>query len=112
MGHGAHLTSSLTTRVFLLAAVMYVGGTDILHWAQSLYTEGEDLIEYIQHLLSYPLAHHLWNTGKKGSKAELYAGICLIGHSLGSPEKMKFHNKLVSFIKAIKHLGKIRVLSF
>jgi len=48
MGHGAELTSAYTARLFLLAAVMYVDDTDLLHWAPSPETTDEDLIEHVQ----------------------------------------------------------------
>ena len=38
MGHGARLTSVMSVRMFLLAAIMYVDDTDLLHWAPTLTT--------------------------------------------------------------------------
>lgn len=48
MGHGAKLTSSYTARLFLLAAVMYVDDTDILHWAESQTTTDDELVAQVQ----------------------------------------------------------------
>ena len=36
MEHGVKLTSCYAARLFLLAAVMYVDNTDLLHWGPSL----------------------------------------------------------------------------
>ena len=38
----------MTARVFLLAAIMFVDDTDLLHWAPSPTTSDEALIELIQ----------------------------------------------------------------
>jgi len=48
MGNGAKLTSSYTSRLFLLAAAMYVDDTDLLHWADSQTTDDDELIEHVQ----------------------------------------------------------------
>ena len=49
MGHGAKLTSSYMNQMFLIAAVMYVDDTDLLHWAPSITTTtNEELIEQVQ----------------------------------------------------------------
>ena len=48
MGHGAKLTSAYSSRLFLLAAVMYVDDTDLLHWARSPSTRGDELIQQVQ----------------------------------------------------------------
>ena len=48
MGSGAKLTSSYTSRLFLLAAAMYADDTDLLHWADSQTTDNEELIEHVQ----------------------------------------------------------------
>ena len=42
------MTSPYFSRVFLLAAVMYVDDTDLLHWADSPSTTDEELIEKVQ----------------------------------------------------------------
>ena len=44
MGQKAKLTFSCTTRLFLLAAVMYVDDMDLIHWANSVYNTDEDLL--------------------------------------------------------------------
>jgi len=49
LGHGAKLTSSYMARLFLLAAVMYVDDTDLLHLASSPETTDEELISQAQH---------------------------------------------------------------
>ncbi len=49
MGHGAKITSSYASRVFFLAAVMYVNDTNLLHWPPSTITDSKELIEYVQH---------------------------------------------------------------
>ena len=46
---GAKITSAYFSRVFLLAAVMYVGDTDLLHWADKPETSDEKLIKKVQH---------------------------------------------------------------
>ena len=38
MGHGARLTSVMSVRMFLLAAIMHVDDTDLLHWDPTLTT--------------------------------------------------------------------------
>ena len=48
MGHGAKLTSAFTSRMFILAAVMYVDDTDLLHWAPSPTTSSEELVQQVQ----------------------------------------------------------------
>jgi len=48
MGHGAKLTSAYTSRMFILAAVMYVDDTDLLHWASSPTTSSEELVQQVQ----------------------------------------------------------------
>jgi hypothetical protein len=39
MGHGARIQSSYFAILFLLAAVMYVDDTDLLHWPESFDTD-------------------------------------------------------------------------
>ena len=48
MGHGAKLTSAYTSRMFILAAVMYVDDTDLLHWAPSPTTSSGELVQQVQ----------------------------------------------------------------
>ncbi len=48
MGHGAKLTSTLTATRFILAAIMFVDDTDLLHWAPLPTTSDEELIEQVQ----------------------------------------------------------------
>ena len=47
-GGGSKITSPYLSRVFLLAAVMYVDDMDLLHWAESPDDEDEELIESVQ----------------------------------------------------------------
>ena len=47
-GCGAEITSSYFSRVFLLAAVMYVDDTNLLHWAESPEMTDEELIKTFQ----------------------------------------------------------------
>ena len=47
MGHGAQLTSAYTSRMFILAAVMYVDDTDLLHWAPSPTTPSRELVQQV-----------------------------------------------------------------
>ena len=47
-GGGAKITTPRSGRVFLLAAVMYVDDTDLLHWAPKARTNDKDLIKQIQ----------------------------------------------------------------
>ena len=47
-GHGAHLTSAYTSRLFLLAAVMYVDDTDLTHWGKSQEMSDAVLVRHVQ----------------------------------------------------------------
>ena len=47
-GGGAKITLPHLARVFLLATVMYVDDTDILHWDKSLDDEDAELVESVQ----------------------------------------------------------------
>jgi hypothetical protein len=49
MGHGAKILSLYSSRLFFLAAVMYVDNTNLLHWPSSNVTDPKELIEYFQH---------------------------------------------------------------
>jgi hypothetical protein len=48
MGHGAKIQSSYASRLFVLAAIMYVDSTDLLHWLVSPGTNPEELVAYVQ----------------------------------------------------------------
>jgi len=48
MGHGARIRSSYLSWLFILAAVMYVDDTDLLHWPSSPYNYPEELVAHIQ----------------------------------------------------------------
>ena len=48
MRHGARLTSAMTARTFLLAAIMFVDDTDSLHWAPTPTIADKELIERVQ----------------------------------------------------------------
>ncbi len=48
LGHGARICSLYMACLFVLAAVMYVDNTDILHWPCSVHTSTKELIEYVQ----------------------------------------------------------------
>ena len=48
MGHGAKISSSYTSRLFALAAVMYVDDTDVLHWPVSCCTDPDELVAHVQ----------------------------------------------------------------
>jgi len=48
MGHGAKLTSAKTASLFILAAIMFVDDTDLLHWAPTPSTSDDELIEQVQ----------------------------------------------------------------
>ena len=48
MGNGARMRSLYISRPFVLAAVVYVNDTDLLHWPPSAYTSLEDLIKFAQ----------------------------------------------------------------
>ena len=52
MGHGAKLTSSYILHMFILAAVMYVDDTDLMHWAPSPPTTAEKLVEQVQEAMA------------------------------------------------------------
>ena len=47
-GHGAQIYSSYYKRLLLLAAVMYVDDTDLIHWSRSLVCTPEELIAAAQ----------------------------------------------------------------
>ena len=49
-------------------------------------------------LFSYPLAQRLWDAGKKESEVEMYAEVRIVGHLLGSVERMQLHRSLVDYI--------------
>ena len=51
-GGGAKITSPYFARVFLLAAVMYVDDTDLMHWPEDPNASDEDLIEKVQEELT------------------------------------------------------------
>ena len=48
MGHGANLTLAKSASLFILADVMFVDDTDLLHWAPTPSTSDDDLIEQVQ----------------------------------------------------------------
>lgn len=48
LGHGMDLKSSITQRLFLLASIIYVDDTDLLHWADFYGMSDEDFVEKIQ----------------------------------------------------------------
>ncbi len=48
MGNGATLTSSYVSRLFLLAAAMYVDDSNLLHMADSPHSSDEELIQKVQ----------------------------------------------------------------
>ena len=52
MGHGTKLTSANTARIFILAAVMFVDDTDLLHWVPSPETTDEELVKIVQEATS------------------------------------------------------------
>ncbi len=48
MGHGAWVNLSYRSWVFILAAVMYVDDTDLLHWPASYSTDLDKLLVHVQ----------------------------------------------------------------
>ena len=48
MGHGSHMVTSYSARLFILSAVMYVDDTDLLHWPDSPSCEPEELVQHVQ----------------------------------------------------------------
>jgi hypothetical protein len=48
LGHGAKICSSYVGHLFYLSAIMYVTGTDLLHWPDSAHLDPDDLIACVQ----------------------------------------------------------------
>lgn len=48
MGNGAKLTSAYAARQFILAAIMYVDDTDLLHWTASPEATDKEIIALVQ----------------------------------------------------------------
>lgn len=48
LGHGMSAASCLSGRIFLLAAIIYVDDTDLLHWAKFYGIKDEDFVDQIQ----------------------------------------------------------------
>ena len=48
LGHGMAATSSISGRIFLLAAIIYVDDTDLLHWAKFYGIEDEEFVGQVQ----------------------------------------------------------------
>ncbi len=57
-------------RLFVLAAVMYVNNTDMLHWPPSPHTSPEELIEHVQQATTD------WGNLTQASGGILKAGKC------------------------------------
>ncbi len=92
MGHGALICSSYSARLFVLATVMYIDDTDILHWPPSAHTSPEDLIKYVQKTTTD------WGNLAQASGGILKAGKC-------SPYFMDYNfNKGCTKLKSLQHL--------
>ena len=73
MGHGAKLTLSYTARLFLLAAIMYVDDTDLLHWADNPYVSDEEFILQCQKATTdWGLLAHATGGALKPAKCSIY----------------------------------------
>lgn len=48
LGHGINITSSISARVFILAAIIYVDDTDLLHWGKEYGISDADFLEDVQ----------------------------------------------------------------
>eukprot|EP00956_Cyclotella_meneghiniana_P022380 scaffold42322_cov25-Cyclotella_meneghiniana.AAC.4 len=48
MGHGMAATSSISGRILILAAIIYVDDTDLLHWAKFYGIEDEEFVRQVQ----------------------------------------------------------------
>ncbi len=48
MDHGAHFTSAMAASCLILAAIIYVHDTDLLHWDPTPTTLDKELIEYVE----------------------------------------------------------------
>jgi hypothetical protein len=48
LGHGINMESSISARIFLLAAIIYVDDTDLLHWAKFYGISDEEFVQSIQ----------------------------------------------------------------
>jgi hypothetical protein len=48
LGHGMNLSSSISQRIFLLASIIYVDDTDLLHWADFYGMSDDDFVAKIQ----------------------------------------------------------------
>jgi len=72
MGHKAKLTLAKTASIFILAAIMFVDDTDLLHWAPTLTTSDEELIDQVQ------AAGYYWGTLVQASGGILKTAKCLL----------------------------------
>ncbi len=52
MGHGAKIRLSYASRLFHLTVVMYVNGTDLLHWPESSTTEPAKLVAHVYYAMT------------------------------------------------------------
>ena len=48
LGHGMEAKSNITGRIFLLAAIIYVDNTDLLHWAKFYGISDDEFVAQIQ----------------------------------------------------------------
>jgi hypothetical protein len=87
MGNGARMRSSYTSRPFVLAPVVYVDDTDLLHWLPSAYTSPEDLIDFVQkEITNWGLLSQISGGILKPPKCLVYI---LDNKFVGSQAKMK-----------------------
>jgi hypothetical protein len=48
LGHGIHMKSSISAHIFLLAVIIYVDDTDLLHWAKFYGVSGNEFVQTVQ----------------------------------------------------------------
>ena len=91
--------------MFLLAAVMYVDDTDLLHWPSFTITEPKELIEYVQQ------ATNDWGNLSQASGGILKAPKCLVYFLdykfVRNQARMKSLQDLPKLARFIKHEGNL-----
>ncbi len=81
LGHGAKICSSYVGHLFNVSAVMYVNGTDLLHWPDSAHLDPDNLIAYVQQA-TMDYGHLAQASGNilKGKKCSVYFMDYIYGH--------------------------------
>ncbi len=73
MGHGAKIRSSYASRLFILATIMYLDDTDLLHRPASKGTDPEELVAHVQEAtIDYGCLAQAYGGILKGDKCSVY----------------------------------------